>query len=105
MRTRAVLRRGIEQQPVDVARVGTPAHHIEQPIAAVLIAAELDADSPIGVDELGLFGGGEIPVADEVEVRWNLVDDDAPLPLEIEPGSRPDLPIATQQPLALEPLQ
>jgi hypothetical protein len=72
----AVLRRGIQQQPVDVARVGPPAHHIEQPIAAVLIAAELDADSPIGVVELGLFGGGEIPIADDIEVRWNLVDDD-----------------------------
>jgi hypothetical protein len=43
----AVLRRSIEQRPVDVARVGPPARHIEQPIAAVLIAAELDADSPI----------------------------------------------------------
>jgi hypothetical protein len=36
----AVLRRGIEQQSLDVARVGQPAHHIQQPIAAVLVAPE-----------------------------------------------------------------
>jgi hypothetical protein len=45
---------------------------------AVAIAAELDADSPIGVVELGLFGGGEIPVADDEEVRRDLVDDGTP---------------------------
>src|ERR1700726_3885835 len=59
----AVLRGGIEQQSVDIARVGPPAHHIQQPIAAALIEAELDADRPIGVVELSLFGGGEIPIA------------------------------------------
>src|SRR6267378_3902736 len=64
----AVLRGGIEQQSVDIARVGPPAHHIQQPVAAALIAAELDADRPIGVVELGLFGGGEIPITDDVEV-------------------------------------
>jgi hypothetical protein len=30
-------------------------------VAAASIAAELDADRPIGVVELGLFGDGEIP--------------------------------------------
>src|ERR1700732_3865264 len=73
--------------------------------AAALIAAELDADRPIGVVELGLFGGGEIPIADDVEVGRDFVDDGTPLPLEIEPGRRPDLPIASQQPLALEQRQ
>src|SRR5712671_6102527 len=103
----AVLRGDIEQQSVDVARVGPPAHHIQKPIATVLIiiAAELDADGPIGVVELGLFGRGEIPITDNVEVRRDLVDDGTPLPLEIEPGSWPDLPIAPQQALALEQRQ
>jgi hypothetical protein len=32
----------------------------------------------------------------------DLVDDGAPFVLEIEPGGRPDLPIAAEQPLALE---
>ena len=106
MRTRfAVLCRGIEQQSLDVARVGPRAHHIQKPVAAVLVAAELDADGPIGVVELGLFGRGEIPIADDIEVRRDLVDDGTPLPLEVEPGSRPDLPIAAQQPLAFEQRQ
>ena len=56
----------------------------------------------IRVVELGLFGSGEIPIADDVEVRRERVDDGTPLPLEIEPGGRPDLPIAAQQPFALE---
>src|SRR3984893_425657 len=98
----AVLRGGIEQQSFDVARVGPPTHHIQKPVTSVLVAAELDADRPIGVVELVLFGGGEIPVADHVEVGRSLVDDGPPLPLEITPGSRSDLPIAAQQPLALE---
>src|SRR5205085_8249295 len=101
----AVLRGGIEQQSVDIARVGPPAHHIQEPVAAALVAAELDADRPIGVVELGLFRGGEIPVTNHVEVRRDLVDNGAPLPFEVETGSRPDLPIAAQQPLALEQWQ
>src|SRR5467141_820357 len=101
----AVLRGGIEQQSVDVARVGPPAHHIQEPEAAVLIAAELDANGPIGVVELGLFGRGEIPITDNFEIRRDFVDDRTPLFFEIEPGSRPDLPIATQQPLSLEQRQ
>src|SRR5438477_2705434 len=48
----AVLRGGIEQQAVDVARVGPPMHHIQQPVAAIPVAAELDAYGPIGVVEL-----------------------------------------------------
>ena len=56
------LRGGVEQQFLDVARVGASAHHVQEPIAAVPVAAELDADPPIGVVELGLFGGGEIPI-------------------------------------------
>jgi len=60
---------------------------------------------PIGVVELRLFGGGEIPIADHIEIRRDLVGDGTPLPFEIKPGGRPDLPIAIQQPLALEPRQ
>jgi hypothetical protein len=67
--------------------------------------AELDADRPIGVVELGLFGCREIPIADDIEVGRDRVGDITPLPLEIEPGGRPDLLIATQQPLAFEQRQ
>jgi hypothetical protein len=52
-----------------------------------LIAAELDADRPIGVVELGLFGRGEIPIAGDVEIGRDLVDDGTPLFFEIEPGA------------------
>ena len=74
--------------------------HIEEPIAAVPIAAELDPDRPVRVVELGFFGRGEIPIPDNVEIGRDLVDDGTPLPLEVEPGSPPDLPVTTQQPLA-----
>jgi len=40
-----------------------------------------------------------------VELRRDLVDNGAPLAFEIEPGGRPDLPIAAEQPLALEQRQ
>src|SRR5215813_5290796 len=98
----AVLRRGIEQQSLDIARVRPLAHHIEQPIAAAPITAKLEADRPIRVVERGLFGRGEIPITDNIEIDWDLVNDGAPFPLEIEPGRRPDLPVSGQQPLALE---
>src|ERR1700724_3531304 len=98
----AVLGGGIEQQSLDVARIGPPAHDIQQPIAAIPIAAELDADGPIRVVELGLLGRGGIPLADDIEIGRDRVDHGTPLPLEIKPGRRPDLPIAGQQPLALE---
>jgi len=63
-------------------------------------------DRRIGVVELGLFGCGEIPIADDVvELRRHLIDNGAPLAFEIEPGGRPDLPIAAKQPLALEQWQ
>src|SRR5467141_1659649 len=101
----AIPRRGIEQQSLDVARVRPPAHHIQQPIAAVLVTAELDAHGPVRVVELGLLGSGEIPVTNNIEIGRDLVDDGTPFPLEIEPGGRPDLPIAAQQPLALEQRQ
>src|SRR5882672_4697522 len=78
---------------------------LARPRTAVLIAAELDANGPIGVVELGLFGRGEIPITDNFEIRRDFVDDRTPLFFEIEPGSRPDLPIATQQPLSLEQRQ
>jgi len=58
-----------------------------------------------GSFELGLFGGGEIPIPDNFEIRRDLVDDGTPFPLEIEPRRCPDLPIANQQPLALEQRQ
>src|SRR6516165_2154265 len=43
----AVLRGGAEQQSLDIAGVGAGAHNIQQPIAAVLIAATLDPSRPI----------------------------------------------------------
>src|SRR5690349_3275376 len=98
----SVLRGRLKQQFLDVARVGSPARHIENPVAAVLVATELDSDRPIGIVELGLFSRRKIPIADNVPVDWDRVEDSAPLPLEIEPGGRPDLPIAVQQSLALE---
>src|SRR5215470_4414987 len=99
----AVLHGGIEQQSLDVTRIGALAHHVDKPVAAAPVAAEFDADGPIGVVELGLFGGGEIPIADNVvKVRRDLIDDGAPFAFEIEPGGRPDLPITAQQPLSLE---
>src|SRR5438874_168400 len=101
----AVLGGGVEQQSLDVARIGPPAHHIQQPIAAIPIAAELDADGPVRVIELGLLGRGEIPVTNNIEIGRDLVDDGAPFPFEIEPGRRLDLPIATQQPPTLEQRQ
>lgn len=64
----AVLRGGIEQQSLDVTRIGAPTHHIEQVIASGCIAAELDADGPVWIVELVLFGGREIPITDDVEV-------------------------------------
>jgi len=76
----------------DVARVGARPHHIQQPITAAPIAAELDADGPIRVVELGFFGGGEIPIADDIEVGRSMVDNGTPLPFEIQPGGGPDLP-------------
>src|SRR5207244_3295629 len=84
----AILHRGVEQQSLDVARIGPPAHHIEQPIAAIPIAAELDADGPIRVVELGLLDRGEIPITDDIEIGRDLVEDGAPFPFEIEPGRR-----------------
>jgi len=45
----AVLLSDTQQKPFDVARVGTHPHHIQQPIAAAAIAAELDADRPIRI--------------------------------------------------------
>jgi hypothetical protein len=70
----AVLRRGIEQQSLDVARVRPLAQHIQQPIAAVPIAAELDTHRPIRVVARRLFGSGEIPIPDHFEIRRDLVD-------------------------------
>jgi len=50
------------------ARIYPRAHHIEEPIAAVPIAAELDADRPVGVVELGLFRRAAAP-ADKLSCR------------------------------------
>src|SRR5215472_1829659 len=98
----AILLGNTEQVPFDVARVGSRPYHIQQPIAAAAIAAELDTDRPIRVVELGFFRGREIPIADDVEIRRHLVDNGTPLPFEIQPGGGPDLPIAAEQPLARE---
>jgi hypothetical protein len=97
----AVLRGDIDQQSFDVARVGSRPHHVQKPVAAVLFTPEFDADCPIGVIELGFFSGGEIPIADDIEVGRDRVNDGTPFPLEIQPGGGPDLPVAAQQPLAL----
>jgi hypothetical protein len=86
----------------DVARVGPRARRIQQPISTNVITAELDANRPIRVVELGLFGRGEIPIADDLEICGSLLGNGAPFALEIEPGGRPDLPIAAEQPLTLE---
>ena len=40
-----------------------------------LITLELDADRPIGIVALGLFGRGEIPIAHAIEIGGDLVDD------------------------------
>src|ERR1700730_13612565 len=69
---------GIEQQSLDVAPIGPPAHHIQQPIAAIPIAAELDADGPVRVIELGLLGSGEIPITNNIEMRRGPVGDAPP---------------------------
>ena len=45
----AVFRGGVEQQFLDIALIGAQPHHIQKPVAPVSIAAELDADRPIGV--------------------------------------------------------
>ena len=57
---------------------------------------------PVGIVELSFFRGGEIPITDDVEVGRDLVDNGTPFPFEIQPGGGSDLPIAAQQPLALE---
>src|SRR5258708_22040855 len=62
----AVLGSRIEQQSLDVARIGPPAHHIEQPIAAFPIAAELNADGPIRGLHLGLAVGAQVPAPNQV---------------------------------------
>src|SRR5262249_12036558 len=103
--TRAILCGDVEQQSLDIARVGPPAHDSDQPIAAIPVAAKLDADRPIGVVELGLLGRREIPIAHDIEIGGRLLDDRTPFALEIQPGGGPDLPIAAEQPLALEQRQ
>src|SRR6187397_1857932 len=71
---RTVLLGGVAQQALDIARVGPRAHQIEQIVAARSVATELDADGPIGIVELGLFGGGKIPVAHDLELGRDLID-------------------------------
>ena len=44
----AVLCGGVQQKSLDIARVGPVAHRIEKPVAAVVIAPELDPDGPVG---------------------------------------------------------
>src|SRR6516162_10728579 len=101
----AIPGRGFEQQSFYIPRVRPCAHHIEQPASAFVIAAELDADGPIRVIELSLLGGCQIPVAHDLEIRRDLIDDGTPLLPEIQPGRRPDFPVAAEQPLALEQWQ
>src|SRR5262249_17321956 len=47
----AVLAGGVEQQSLHVPWVRTRAHHVKEPIAAILVTAELDADGPVRVVE------------------------------------------------------
>jgi hypothetical protein len=58
------------------------AHQIEQ-VAAPKCRVELYAHRPIGIVEFGPFGRGEIPIAHDIELGRDLVDDGAPLALEI----------------------
>ena len=87
----AVLSKSVSTSP-GLAR----ADHIQQPVTAVFVPTELDADRPIGVVELGFFGGGEIPVADDVKVGRDRVNDRTPFPFEVEAGGGPDLPVAAR---------
>src|SRR6516164_3983551 len=79
----AIPGRGFEQQSLYIPRVRAGAHHIEQPVSTLVIAAELDADSPIRVIELSLLGGCQIPVAHDLQIRRDLIDDGTPLALKI----------------------
>src|SRR6516164_8028131 len=92
----AVPRSCIEQQSFDIARVGPHAHQIEQPISTILVAAELDADCPVEIVELGLLGRCEIPITHDLQIRRSMLDDRAPFAFEIEPGGWPDLPVAPE---------
>src|SRR6516165_8462658 len=98
----AIPGRGFEQPSFYIPRVLPCAHHIEQPVSALVIATELDADGPIRVIELCFLGGCQIPIAHDLEVRRDLIDDGTPLPLKIQPGRRPNFPVAVEQPPALE---
>src|SRR5215472_15273679 len=64
-------------------------HASRERSAGALPTCVLWTRRPIGVVELGLFGGGKIPIAHNVELRRDLVDDGTPLALEVEPGGRP----------------
>ena len=83
----AVLRGDIDQQSFDVARVGSRPHHVQKPVAAVLVTPEFDANCPIGVIELGFFSGGEIPIDDDIEVGRDRVNDGTPFPLKYSPAA------------------
>src|SRR6516162_8204764 len=98
----AIPRRGFEQQSLNIPRVRPCAHHIEQPVSTLVIAAEVDADGPIRVIELSLLGGCQIPVAHDLEIRRDLIDEGTPLPLKIQPGRRPNFPVTAEQPFAFE---
>src|ERR1700746_1507407 len=91
----------VSLSPLSGAGVTLKPLHIQQPIAVAAIAAELDADRPIRIVCLGFLGGREIPIADDVEIRPDLVDNRTPVPLEVQSGGGPDLPVAVEQPLAL----
>ena len=67
----AVLRRGIEKQSVDVGPGRAPYSAAITAAFYFFIAVELDADTPIAVVKLS-FGRGEIPIPDNVEIRWSL---------------------------------
>ena len=74
----AVMCGGIEQQSLYITRIGPRTHHIEQPVAAVLVAAELDADRPIGMQMVfGIIGMQMVflTLADPDRGRLNCIGD------------------------------
>src|SRR5690349_15568139 len=94
----AVLGRAVHQNSFDLARVGPVAHHIEKPVAAAVIAPSM----------MPKVQSGSLNSVFSVAARsqWRTtsrsvgtgVNDGAPVALEVEPGRRPDLPIAAEQP-------
>jgi hypothetical protein len=76
----ALLNGGIKQQLFNVARVQPDVHHIQEAITAALVADRFNANSPIGIVQLGLFSRRQVPIA-----NVNSLADD-PLIIAKRPG-------------------